>query len=72
MAKEDEERNEVDEECGEVNDLDSLSLTAEDEDGDPTSSKGFLSTMKMMEDIAARKESTRERNELIQRRKIHP
>jgi hypothetical protein len=72
MANEDEERNEVDEERGEVDDLDGLYPTAEDEDEDPTSSDGFLSTVKMMmEYMAAREESTRERNEVIQRRKIH-
>ena len=63
-ANEDKERNEVD-------DLDSLYVTTEDEDEDPTSSDGFLSTVKIVEDMAAREKSTRERNEVIQRRKIH-
>lgn len=79
-ANGDEESNGVDEERSEVDDLDGLYPTAEDEDDeydymdedeDPTSSNGFLSTMNIMEDMAAREESTRERNEVIQRRKIY-
>ncbi len=81
MANEDEECNEVDKECSEVNDLDGLSPTVEDEndkydyiveDDDPTSSDSFLSTIEMMmEDTAAIERSTRERNEVILRRKIY-
>ena len=42
------------------------------EDEDPTSPGGFSSTIEMMmEDKAAREESTRKRNEAIQKRKIY-